>query len=323
MMPLDDEPAVLGAPSSRAVEDSSRRRRRRRVAEAEPRVKREAVPLGKYSDIVYVWEPHRPELPPLRPYLDSLWARRHLMKAMSDADLRSRESRTFLGRIWWLIDPLIQAAIFYMVFSMIRGGPHSTDILPRLVTSIFLFNLAGVALGEGGASIRQNRGLLLNSDFPRAMLPLTVIYKGLARFWPSIPVAVFVCIAFDAPIGPSVVLLPVLFAFQIVMMVGIALLCSASTVLIPDSQNIINYISRILFFATPIIWTITSVGDNLKTVLAFQPFFALFASYQTIIETGSWPSLKMLAPIPVWTVFMFVVGSWVFLRREREFAVRL
>jgi hypothetical protein len=112
MIPLDDEPAALGAPSSRAVGDSARRRRRKRVADVEPKSKREAVPLGKYSDIVYVWEPHRPELPPLRPYLDSLWARRHLMKAMSDADLRSRESRTFLGRIWWLIDPLIQAAIF-------------------------------------------------------------------------------------------------------------------------------------------------------------------------------------------------------------------
>ena len=323
MIPLDEEPAILGAASSRAAEGSARRRRKRRVADVEPKAKREPVPLGKYSDIVYVWEPHRPELPPLRPYLDSLWARRHLMKAMSDADLRSRESRTFLGRIWWLIDPLIQAAIFYMVFSMIRGGPHSTDILPRLVTSIFLFNLAGVALGEGGSSIRQNRGLLLNSDFPRAMLPLTVIYKGLARFWPSIPVAVIVCIAFSAPIGPSVVLLPVLFAFQIVMMVGIALLCSAATVLIPDSQNIINYISRILFFATPIIWSIATVDDKLKTVLAFQPFFALFASYQTIIETGAWPSLKMLAPIPLWTAFMFFLGAWVFLRREREFAVRM
>ena len=107
------------------------------------------------------------------------------------------------------------------------------------------------------------------------------------------------------------------------MMLGIAMLCAASTVFIPDSQNIINYVSRILFFATPIIWSMTTVDDSLKTILAFQPFFALFASYQTIIETGAWPSLKMLAPIPVWTAFMFVVGAWVFLRREREFAVRL
>lgn len=323
MIPLDDEPALLGAPSTRAAEPAKRRRRRKVDEGAQTRVKRESVPLGTYSNIVYVWQPHTPELPPLRPYLDSLWSRRHLMKAMSDADLRSRESRTFLGRIWWLIDPLVQAAIFYMVFSLIRGGPHSTDILPRLVTSIFLFNLAGVALGEGGASIRSNRALLYNSDFPRAMLPLTVIYKGLARFWPSIPVAVLVCIAFGAPIGPSIVLLPVLFVFQIVMMVGIALLCSAATVLVPDSQNLINYISRILFFATPIIWSVQDVSDNLKTVLAFQPFFALFASYQTIIESGAWPSLKMLAPIPVWTAAMFLLGSWVFLRREREFAVRL
>lgn len=322
MIPLDDEPAVLGAASTRSASPAPRRRRRRRSTEGDqPKAKRLTVPLGEYSDVVYVWEPHTPSMPPLRPYLDSLWKRRHLMKAMSHADLRSRESRTFLGRIWWLLDPLIQAAIYYMVFALVRGD-HSADIVPRLVIAIFLFNLAGVSMGEASNAIRSNRQLLFNSDFPRAMLPLTSLYKGLARFWPCIPVGVVAVVALDAPVTSAYLLFPVLFLFQLLMMVGMALLTSAATVFIPDAHNVISYLTRIFFFTTPIIWSMATISDRLKAVFVFQPWFSLFASYQTIVE-GAWPSWRMLAPIVPWTFGLFLLGSWLFLRHEREFAVRL
>lgn len=324
MIPLDDEPAILGAATTRAAEPTRRRRRRRAAGpdQEEKKAARPAIPLGEYSDIVYVWEPHTPQLPPLKPYLKALWARRHLMKAMAHADLRARESRTFLGRLWWLIDPLIQAAIFYMVFGFVRGGGHQTDILPRLVTAIFLFNLATVSMGDAGGSIRGSRHLLFNSDFPRAMLPLTTIYKGLQRFIPAIPVIFLVVVALDSPITWAMLLIPVLFVFQLIMMVGLSLFCAAATVLIPDAQNVIGYVTRVFFFTTPIIWAIESVPERIRPFLHLQPFYSLFASYQTII-LGDVPSWRMLAPIPVWSFGMLLLGVWVFLRREREFAVRL
>ena len=61
--------------------------------------------------------------------------------------------------------------------------------------------------------------------------------------------------------------------------------------------------------------------NTLERVLDRIPV-SLFASYQTIVE-GDWPTWGMLAPIVPWTVGLFVVGCWLFLRHEREFAVRL
>ena len=54
-----------------------------------------------------------------------------------------------------------------------------------LIAGFFLFSLSMAALGEGGQSIKRAKGLMLNSTFPRALLPVTSVYKSLRKFVPS------------------------------------------------------------------------------------------------------------------------------------------
>jgi ABC-type polysaccharide/polyol phosphate export permease len=56
--------------------------------------------------------------------------------------------------------------------------------------------------------------------------------------------------------------------------------------------------------------------------LSWQPFFALFASYQTIF-VGDVPGPGLILQAALWAVAFLVIGTRVFLRRERELAMRL
>ena len=49
------------------------------------------------------------------------------------ADLRSEASRSYLGFVWWILEPVLYMSVFYLVFSVIRGQKDEDFILFLLV----------------------------------------------------------------------------------------------------------------------------------------------------------------------------------------------
>ena len=163
---------------------------------------------------------------------------------------------------------------------------------------------------------------MLNSTFPRAVFPVTSVYASVIRFAPAVFVYAVFHVTLGAPTGPGLLLLPVMFAIQLVMMLGLALLVSTVVALFADAQNAVQYITRILFFTTPVIFPLESIPPGIRDALSWQPFFALFASYQQIFG-GEVPDLGQILLATFWAIFFLVFGTRVFLRHERELAMRL
>jgi teichoic acid transport system permease protein len=283
------------------------------------------TPLREYSDTEYVFEPNSRQLPDLRKYVAAIWERREFMAAMARSDLYSTRSGTTLGRIWHVIDPLFQAGIYFFLYSMIRSsgsGGANMEFLPVLIAGIFLIGLSTSALGEGGNSLKRGRGLMLASTFPRATLPITSIYRSLLGFVPSLCVLVVLFPLVGGDIGVGILVLPLLFVIQLVMNVGIALLTATLVTLIPDASNVVNYVTRILFFATPVIYPASILPPSAVLLIGWQPLFPLFVSYQAVFS-GSVPSPALVLQAAASAVLLLVVGARTFLRHEREFAKHL
>ena len=277
--------------------------------------------VTQYSDVEYVFEPHSSTLPNIRVYLKALWDRRQFMEALADAEMRTERSRTVLGNLWGILNPLFNAAIYYFLYTVLRPGTNHA-FLPVLITNFFLFGLTMSALLEGGSSIKRGKSLMLNSTFPRALLPLTSVYKNLRAFVPAIGVLLVVFPLAGGTVGPGLFVLPLMFTIQVVMNVGIALGVSAYEVVVPDGRNVVQYANRILLFATPVIYPVTLLPDPARAVLQFQPLYPVFASYQAILG-GGMPSPGLVVLSVVWAGVILVVGGRFFLRREREFALHL
>ena len=93
--------------------------------------------------------------------------------------------------------------------------------------------------------------------------------------------------------GAGFFLLPLVFALQVVMNVGIALLVSTYVTLVPDGGNVMYFVSRILFFVTPVIYPVALLPPSVKPFIAWQPLFPLFACYQAIFA-GRTPSALLV-----------------------------
>jgi teichoic acid transport system permease protein len=278
--------------------------------------------VSHYSDVEYVFEPHSNALPNVREYLQALWDRRQFMRELASSDLRTQQSGMALGSLWSVLNPLYQAGIYYFLYAVLRPGENQ-GFLPILIPNFFLFfGLSMAALGEGGSSVKRGRGLMLNSAFPRALLPITAVYKSVRLFIPAACVLAVIYPLVGGRPGPGFFVLPLLFAIQVVMNIGIALAVSTYEVLVPDGTDLVQWLTRLLFFATPVIYPVALLPPAAKAILQFQPLFPLFAAYQAIFGGGT-PSPALVLQAALWAGALLVIGGRAFLRHEREFALYL
>jgi ABC-type polysaccharide/polyol phosphate export permease len=327
-----DDPAALGAAATFSGQGTrSPQRAAARPARASVRAPQHGdahtgAADGRVDDdddddaIVSVFEAGKSVRPELRPYLQSLWERRPFMMALAKAEIRGRRSSTMLGSIWGLIDPVFQASIYLFLFFIIRGGQgKASSFLPVLLGGMFLFRFTGTAINDGGRSVRNSRDLMLSSTFPRAVLPLSAIYKGVLNFIPSIFVFGVVYLFFGNGFTFSLLFLPVLFAIQTLTNVGIALIMSTATVFVRDMDNALSMITRVLLFVTPVIYPINLLPPDLQSILSLNPLYPLFANYQSIIgATGV--DLGLVVQSVFWAFALTGAGAWLFLRYEHAMA---
>lgn len=276
-----------------------------------------------YSEVEYVFEPHGSNQVPLREYVRDLWDRRRFIEALANAELKGSRSNTVVGELWGVLDPLIQGAVYWFVFSVIRGSKgNSTEYLTMVIAGVFFFNLTRIALNDGGRAILKGRGLMLNSTFPRALLPLSAVWRGILEFLPAIPVYVLFHLALRAPLGPGIAMLPLLFLLQVLISTGLALILSTAIVIVRDTSNLLNYVMRMLLFITPVIYPVTSLTPTLRLILSINPLFAVFSAYQ-IIVLGGVPSFGLIVQATLWAVGLMAVGIRVFRKYEHSFALYL
>jgi ABC-type polysaccharide/polyol phosphate export permease len=106
------------------------------------------------------------------------------------------------------------------------------------------------------------------------------------------------------------------------MNLGLALLFSTATVFFKDMSQVLNYIVRLLIYATPVVYPVSSLSPSMRKLLVWNPFFPLFSAFQSIV-TGTMPAASQLLQCLVWSAVLLTSGVWVFLRHERSFALHI
>ena len=254
-----------------------------------------------------------------------LWERRRFIAEKAKAEIRGKRNSTVAGQLWAVLDPLFQAALYFFLITVLRGGGQRQrrGDLSSLVFCVFLFNLTQGALNEGGRSIVSSKSLILNSSFPRAMLPIAAIYKGLLGLTPC------AAIYLDHPRGAGPALrcrvgdAPLLLAHPDGDEPGVAMLVATLNVFVRDVGNAMTYISRVLFFTTPVIYPADDAVADAPAILVMEPL--LLAVHLLPGGAGGRHTRRRLrcSRRPSSTIVLFVLGARVFLSHERAFAMRL
>jgi teichoic acid transport system permease protein len=281
---------------------------------------------GDPHGVEYVFEPHAVKVPPLRPYLHELWDRRRFVKTLARTEIQGKRASMVAGQLWALLDPLFQAGIYFLLIQIVRGGEGgrgTAHYMTLLISGVFLFNFTRRSLMDGARSVIGGRGLLLNSAFPRALLPISAVYKALLELAPAGIVYLVIHIAAGRPIGAGIAFLPTLLVLHTALNLGLALLFAALTVFMRDVTQLLGYLLRVLFFTTPVLYPVSFLPPGVRTAMWwFNPLFPVFAAYQEVVGGGA-PTMGQLVGSLFWAGLFLVVGVGLFLSHERSFALHV
>jgi len=240
---------------------------------------------------------------------------------MAMGNLRSRNASTALGLMWWVINPILQGAVYYIVFDVILGVSRD---LAYLLSGVFVFYYTSTSITTGANAIIQNRTLLVNLQFPKLIMPVTAITEAGVGFLTSIP-ALYLIVGPIQGVWPSVTtlwLFPIAFALHSIFNLGLAALAARFAVPFRDITNVIPHLLRIWFYLSPILYSASrfeKLPDWAEVLYRFNPLVPILGIYRTALIGDPFVRGDIVASA-VWAFGLTAVAIFMFVKYEGKMA---
>lgn len=250
-----------------------------------------------------------------------LWEAREVAYQFGRRDVILRYRQTAIGVVWVLLQPLVAAAIFAVVFGRLAG--LSTDGVPYFLFSyigMLSWNLFSGLIGRASGSLVANQALVAKVFFPRMLVPISSTLAVLLDFLVSFALGIVLLIVYGVNPGWGVLLMPVWLICLLMMALGISLAASALMVKYRDVSYVLPWVLQIGLYATPIAYSLSAVPQAYRWLFYANPLAWLVELFRSSM-LGMSPSAAWLAPAGiVASVVVLLAGVIVFQSREREFA---
>jgi ABC-type polysaccharide/polyol phosphate export permease len=197
------------------------------------------------------------------------------------------------------------------------------EFFAHLMAALFAYYFVTDAIRQAVRSVTGGGRLILNTAFPRLLLPGASVITAFKRFLPTIAIFVPVFFVAELPLGPHLLWLFPVFALYGLLAMGMAALVAALQVYFRDLKNFLTYGLRMWLYASPILYFAHEVPDRYDVLLLLNPLSPLLTAWSDVIDRGAVPDPADLALGAAWGVVFFIGGALFFVSREREFAVRL
>jgi len=224
-------------------------------------------------------------------------------------NLRSEASQSYLSYAWWILEPLMQMAVYYIVFDIFlhRGGP---DFVPFLLCGIVPFLWFSRTVSNSSRSIMGGRGLISQTYLPKPFFPLVVIGQDLVKQ----QFVFFLLFSFILYFGyePSVEWLwfiPIVLT-QLLLIIAIAFLVAFIVPFARDLQYLVTAGMQMLMFGSGIFYSYKDVLlPEHREFFLMNPMANLIVSYRMVLMDGTAPLTSSLLVIAVVSIFFIFLMS--------------
>jgi teichoic acid transport system permease protein len=213
--------------------------------------------------------------------------------------------------------------VYFVLVDILRADTGGVEFFAHLMAALFVYYFVTDAIRQAVRSVTASGGLILNTAFPRALLPTASVITAFKRFLPTLAIFVPVYVVADLPFGPELLWLLPVFGLFLVLAAGLSMLVAAGQVYFRDLRNFLTYALRIWLYGSPVLYYASDVPDRYEFLLVINPLAPLLTAWSDVIDRGAAPDVADLALGAGWAFALFLAGALFFMSREREFAVRL
>lgn len=247
----------------------------------------------------------RPRWSPFERYRRSLWI-------LTTRDLKVRYSTSALGYLWSILDPLVMAGIYWFVFTQVfdRTVGHEPYIVFLLAGLLPWMWFTG-AVSDSTRAFTREAKLIRSTTIPRTIwVARLVLSKGI-EFVASIPVLAAFVIFAGATLHLEALWWLLAIVLQAGLTLGISLLVAPLVVFFRDLERAVKLVLRFLFYASPIIYGLHDLPEELRFWGSFNPLAGIFSLYRAAFFPEQFDGFAVAVSGGM-TVLFLVVGFLVY-----------
>lgn len=235
----------------------------------------------------------------MKTYIKEILKRKDLLYYLVKSGLKAEHRNSYLGYFWWLLDPLLNVLVYYfLVVIILNRGDDVANYPLFLVIGLVAWRCISSSINSSAKSIMRYSSIINQVYLPKSIFPLSFTITQLFNFaFGLVVIAIFLTLYGVVP-GWHIVYLPVIIVVQTVFLLSIGLILSFVTVFVRDIDNLITYVIRIFFYASPIIWQGGRFeGTKLSWIIDLNPIAVIVESYRDILIYHQNPDLTGLGVI--------------------------
>ncbi|MCT0209037.1 ABC transporter permease [Synechococcus sp. CS-1332] len=246
---------------------------------------------------------------------------RDLLYFLSLRDIKLRYKQTSLGVVWVILQPLVPAIIFAVLFGNFARLP--SDGQPYLLvvfTGLVPWSLFNNIVGRAGVSLVGNANLMSKIYFPRIIIPLAAISSVVVDCMVGMVVLAVLMAIFGTVIGWHLLFAPLFILSAFMMGLGVTLVVSSLNVYSRDFGYAVPFVLQAWNYLTPVVYSSELIPKRWIFLYSLNPTVGLVEGFRwSILGTQSLNS-TMLVSMIVGVGVSLASGMMVFQRIERGFA---
>ncbi len=250
---------------------------------------------------------------------------RFLFEQLVRRELRQKYQGSVLGVAWYVVNPLVLMAAYYLLFGVVFKGVFSYDDYPLfLLVGLVVWIFFSQSLQQAATSLLDNGSLVRKARFPREAIPAAVVSVQLFTMLAVLAIVGVVTVAVRGTLDPALLVLPFVLAALFGFALGLALCVAVLHAHFRDVAPILSAALLPWFFLSPIFFSVEGVTERAAARFALEwlnPVAPYIVAVRDIVYGGALPSAAVLLYVVAAAVVALLAGRLLFRRLEGELAV--
>ena len=229
----------------------------------------------------------------MKRYLHELIKRKDLLVYLVASGIKAEYRNTWLGYVWWILDPLLMGAVYYFLRVVVLGmeGDH---IGAFLIIGLVAWKWITSSVSKSAKSITGKSGIITQVYLPKALFPFGVTLSQGVNFTLGLVVVALFLGFYRLMPGIEILWLPVIMAIQFMFLSAISLVLGYYATFVRDIDNVLTHVMRFWFYGSPVIWETGRIPAEYSYIVDANPASAFLMGYRNILMYHAPPDWQRL-----------------------------
>ena len=247
---------------------------------------------------------------------------RFVIKELVMREFKRKYSRSFLGVIWSVLNPLLTMGVISLFFTQLLG--RDTPNFPVYVlTGLLIFQLFTGATNSAMTTLVDSKAMLIKVKFPLEIFVVAKICSAIVDFGFSFVAYVVILLVFRIPPTGYMLFYPVILLCVILFVLGTSCVLSVAYVYFGDIKHLWSVVTMMIMWASAVFWSIDVLEGAPAFIARANPIFNFINSARQVMLWQQLPSFWQNLQMVAWSVGVFVIGLKIFRKNKVKILTKL